>query len=130
MACWFCGRVLGLSTQETLIASNPFSRAWQYLKSPFLFRSEGRHRIQLLRLCADMFYRVLDFENAVLTPDIKHMPKSINAFQNLRYAFDIAQKSFAVFLTRIRKKESIRKVLLIRQGRGCCKRESRTTRPR
>lgn len=100
--------------EETLIseASNPFSRAWQYLKSPFLFRDEkGRHRIQLLRLCADMFYRVLDFENAVLTPDIKHMPETINAFQNLRYAFDIAQKSFAVFLDKDKKERKHQKGL-------------------
>ena len=91
---------LGSADEDILIseASNRFTRLWQYIKSPITGRSEKeRHRIQLLKLFADTFYRTLDFENAVLIPDLGHMPETVNTFQLLRYSFDSVKDSFLVY---------------------------------
>jgi hypothetical protein len=72
---------------ETL-ATNRFTRSWQYLKSMFYRDEIKKQRVSLLRMCADLFYSLRDFQNEVLTINLDSTPGLIQSFQSTRLTFN------------------------------------------
>jgi hypothetical protein len=77
---------------ETL-ATNRFTRSWQYLKSMFYRDEIKKQRVSLLRMCADLFYSLRDFQNEVLTISLDSTPGLIQSFQSARLTFNSVHKT-------------------------------------
>lgn len=80
---------LGAENSEiTKEASSRFSRGWQYLKSMFYMNEVQKHRVGLLKLCANLFWKLKDFNNEILSVGLGNTPHAIGAFQESRFALN------------------------------------------
>lgn len=80
---------LGYTDQYNLeaLATNRLTRSWQYFKSMFYRDEINKQRVSLLRMCADLFWSLRDFQNETLTVSIDNTPNLIQSFQAARYTF-------------------------------------------
>jgi hypothetical protein len=74
--------------------STRLSRFWQYITSVFSRKEFNRARLGMLSLSADLFYNILDFQNAVLTLGIKNVPQAITKYQNLQNTYKALHRLF------------------------------------
>lgn len=79
------------------LSSSRLSRGRQYLTSVFSRDPGTKKRTSLLRQAADVFYAALDFENDVLTLNIKSISDAISRYETMRYNFLVIQRSIEDF---------------------------------
>lgn len=63
--------------------SNKVTRLWQYIKSPFNRNQFNTKRISLLSSAADIYYGLLDLENAALSLGDDSIPNATTEYQNV-----------------------------------------------
>lgn len=86
-------------------ASSRLTRLWQYFISFFSRKEQNRYRVNMLRITADMFYTILDFENEVLSLNENSAVKSIKKFQSAKYDFESLKNTFDYLSEMINKKQ-------------------------
>jgi len=83
------------STDLQVLGTSRLSRSWQYFKSMFYRDEIEKQRVSLLRMCADLFYSLRDFQNEVLTININNTPNLLQSFQSARYSFSSVHSTIA-----------------------------------
>lgn len=81
------------SSEIEKLSSSRLSRGRQYLTSVFSRDPATKKRTSLLRQAADVFYSALDFENDVLTLNVKSISDAISRYETMRYNFLVIQRA-------------------------------------
>jgi hypothetical protein len=76
-----------------VLASSRVSRLWEYFKGMFSRDSINKQRISLLRMSAELFWKLRDLQDAILDTNIKSTPQLMRSLQTTRYQFSALEDS-------------------------------------